>query len=95
VKRCRSQPQSRPLRNQEGRQSRIRDSSPSKGHPSANSSRQGQIRRMFRKSRGHRRSKGRVRVRFRVRREAATKVRNEVRVASKARGLQRSVQQKA
>jgi len=82
VKRCRSQPQPRPLRNQEGRQSRIRDSSPSKGPPSANSSRQGQTRRMLRKPREHRRSKGRVR----VRREAATKMRNEVRVASKARG---------
>lgn len=87
VKRCRSQPQPRPLRNQEGRQSRIRDSSPSKGPPSANSSRQGQTRRMLRKSREHRRSKDRVR----VRKEAATKMRNEVRVASKAHGAPSNV----
>ena len=87
VKRCRSQPQTKPLLKREGRQFRISGSSHSshrRVRASVNSRCQGQARRMRRPAREHRRSKGRGRVR--VRREAAPKMRNEVRVASKVRG---------
>ena len=62
-------------------------SSHSRVRASASSRRQGQARRIRRQAREHRRSKGRGR----VRREAAPKMRNEVRVASKVRGAPSNV----